>query len=86
MAVIVRPLMLVLWVFILWGSLYGAALTHAIVVDGPAALGRAISGEDPLSGVVSLAAAGLAALVWSSIAAAVLMSRVEKSRDRAKGQ
>lgn len=64
-AVIGRPLVFVVWAFLLWGTLYGAALAYATATEGASALGRVFYGGDPLLGLVSFSAAVLAAVVWS---------------------
>jgi hypothetical protein len=74
-AAIVRPLMLVVWVLVLWGTLYGAALAYAVAANGWGALGRAVSGEDPMGGVISMIAAGFALVAWSALGAAALVGR-----------
>ena len=66
-AVIARPLMFVTWAYILWGTLYGAALAYATATEGPSALGRVLYGGDPFLGILSFAASFLAAVVWSII-------------------
>ena len=75
-AVVGRPLVFVLWAYLLWGTLYGAALAYAVATEGPAALGRVLHGGDPLLGTLSFVAASLAAAVWSIIGAFALLSRL----------
>ena len=61
-------LLLVLWSLVLWGSLYACLLLRATLVEGPrAVLHRVLSGGDVVAGIVNLALAGLAPLVWGLV-------------------
>lgn len=63
--VVARPLLLVFWALVLWGTLYCGVLLHAAFVDGPrAAIARTLSGRDLGAGLLSLALAALAVVVW----------------------
>jgi len=78
LAMIGRPLVLVIWAFLLWGTLYGATLAYATATEGPSALGRVLYGGDPLLGLVSFSAACLAAIVWSIIGVFALINWRQK--------
>jgi len=77
-AVFARPALFVFWVLVLWGTFYGFALAYAIVAEGTGAFRRAISGDDPLGGVVSLMAATLAVVVWTTLGALAFTRRAQK--------
>lgn len=73
---VVRPLLLVFWSLVTWGTLYGLVLIHAAATEGPGpALRRIVAGRDLLGGLVNLALAGGAALVWLGIGVAVWWTR-----------
>jgi len=81
--VVARPLMFVLWMLVLWGTLYGGALLYAVVREGSwEALRRAVSGRDAAAGVVSLIATGVALVVWSLVAVVVWNHRARVKRTR----
>jgi len=84
LALLARPLLFALWVFVLWGTLYAAALAYATVVEGTAAWRRPFSGDDPFGGVLSLIAAGIAIVVWGTIGVVVLLNRVQSQGGRAE--
>jgi hypothetical protein len=77
-AVIARPVLFVIWIFVLWGTLYGCALAYATVVEGTGALRRALSGDDPLGGAVNLIAATVAIAVWTTVGALVFTKWARK--------
>jgi hypothetical protein len=81
--VVGRPLLLVFWSLVVWGSIYGLALLYAVVVDGPAeALRQALSGRDHLAGVTNLALAGFAMIVWSTVGVVIWRSRLSRRQPR----
>lgn len=67
--------MFILWVFLLWGTLYAAALAYAIVVEGPVAWHRPLSGDDPIGGALNLLAAALAIVVWLAVGVGLAVNR-----------
>lgn len=73
--------MFMLWVFIAWGTLYGASLLYAFAASGSSALRHPVSGSDPIAGVVSLMAAGVAAVAWSALGGAMWIARSQKRAD-----
>jgi hypothetical protein len=77
-AVVARPVLFVVWAYLLWGTLYGATLAYAAATEGPDALGRVLFGGDPLLGTVSFIAAVLAAVVWSVIGAFAVLDRLRR--------
>ena len=74
-----RPLLFLLWAYVLWGTLYGGALAYATAIEGPEALGRVLHGGDPLYGIASFVAAFLAAVVWSIIGVFAALGRLRRS-------
>jgi type VI protein secretion system component VasK len=76
-----RLLMLVFWILVLWGTLYGLALMYTIVHAGPSeALRQAQSGRASAAGLTNLALSVLALVVWSLIGVAVWNRRVQRKR------
>jgi hypothetical protein len=66
--VIARPLMFVFWSLILWGTLYLVVLVHGAATQGfGETWHQALSGRDRLGGVVNVALAGIAVLVWAVV-------------------
>lgn len=77
-----RPLLLVLWSLVLWGSLYALVLIYGAATEGPrATLQRAMTGRDVLAGAANLGLAATAALVWVGVGVAAWL---KASRRRAK--
>lgn len=67
-----RPLLLVFWCLVLWGTLYGFLILNAIVTEGPTAVPRMVfSGQDYLLGAVNLSLAATAAAVWLMVGVAI---------------
>ena len=79
--VVGRPLLFVIWSYVLWGTLYGAALAYAIATEGPDALARALYGVDPRLGILNFVAAFLAAVVWSIIGVFAMLNGLRRPRD-----
>lgn len=64
-----RPLLLVFWSLILWGTFYGLILIHAAIREGPGTvLQRVLAGRDLLGGLLNLGLAASAAVVWLGVA------------------
>jgi type VI protein secretion system component VasK len=79
--VIGRPLMLVFWSLILWGTFYGCALLYAVILRGPTvALKEAMAGRDRLAGVGNLTLTACAVVVWSFVGVAVWTVRRARRR------
>jgi hypothetical protein len=79
--VVGRPLLVVFWVLVLWGTLYDVVLLRAAFVEGPIrALQRTVSGRDIAAGLVNLGLAALAPVVWALVGLAVWRSRSLPSR------
>jgi len=79
-----RPILLVFWSFILWGTLYGLVLIYGAVTEGPSAtLRRAMSGQDALAGLANLALAGSAVVVWVGVGIGVAQNRLKGKAKRA---
>ena len=71
-----RPVLLIFWSLVLWGTLYGSLLIHAAATEGlRATLQRTLSGRDLLGGVANLTLAAGAAVVWIGVAVAVWRRR-----------
>jgi hypothetical protein len=82
-----RPLMLVFWMLILWGTLYGSALLYRSVMNGPtAAVRQALSGGDATVGLVSLALSLCAAAVWTALAVGMWQKRRRSADPRDGGE
>jgi hypothetical protein len=79
-----RPVLLILWTLVVWGTIYGVALLVAVATDGPqATLRRVLSGRDVTGGLVNLASTAMAALAW--LAALVTLARsLRKSARRTR--
>jgi hypothetical protein len=83
-----RPLLLILWSLVLWGTLYGLILAHAAFREGPrSVLQRILAGGDLPGGLVNLTLAASAAAVWLGVAVAVWRNglRDRKRRDTRGG-
>ncbi len=71
-----RPLLLVFWCLVFWGTAYGLVLLYGAATEGLTVTAqRALSGRDPIAGIANLALAGLAAAVWMLVGAALLTQR-----------
>jgi hypothetical protein len=71
-----RPVLLICWSLVLWGTLYGLLLLPALLAEGPTAvLQRVLGGRDLLGGVVNVTLAGVAAVVWLLVGVAAWGSR-----------
>ena len=83
--VVGRPVLLVLWSLVIWGSVYGLALLYAVIVDGPTeALQQALSNKDRVAGAANLALMGLAMVVWGCVGLIIWRSRLIRKRPRQK--
>jgi hypothetical protein len=85
--VVGRPLLVVFWALILWGTLYGAVFLHSAFEEGltPALL-RTLSGRDAAAGVINLALAALAPVVWCLVIIALWQNRLDAARKRGRGR
>lgn len=85
-----RPLLVVFWALVVWGTLYCGVFLYAAFVDGPrAALERTLFGRDVGAGLLNLALAGLAVVVWSLVGVIVWNSRASdesKRREDSRGR
>ena len=71
-----RPLLLVFWAVVSWGTLFGGHLVLAALDKGiSGAIQQALSGKDSLAGILNLFSAGLAGGVWCVAGAAYLRYR-----------
>ena len=71
-----RPLLLVFWTLIVWGTVYCVLFAIAVLTDGPSrALERAVTGPDWIFGVANLALAAVAVLVWIAVGLTVVRVR-----------
>ena len=76
-----RPLLLIFWSLVLWGTLYGFLFIHRAATEGPRAmLHRALSGQDLVGGLVNLGLAAGAAVVWLGVGIAVWRARGTNQR------
>lgn len=61
-----RPLLLVFWTLVVWGTVYGALFALAVVTDGPSdALDRATAEPGRIVGIANLSLAAIALGVWA---------------------
>jgi hypothetical protein len=80
--VIARPLLVVFWLLILWGTLYGVVFLDFVAERGAKrAFDQAMSGRDLLAGIGNLALAVGALIVWGIVGFAAWRSRRECSHD-----
>jgi hypothetical protein len=76
-----RPLMLVFWTLILWGTLYGAALVYRAALAGPSvAVRQALSGGNAALALVNVGLSVGAAAVWTAVGVALWQRRRRISR------
>ena len=81
--VVGRPLLVVFWVLMLWGTLYDVVLLRAAFVEGPIkAVQRTVSGRDIGVGLINLGLAAFAPAVWGLVGLAVWRSRSRASTGR----
>jgi hypothetical protein len=73
--VVGRPLLLVLWSLVVWGSVYGLAFLWATVERGPVEAFHQALSTDRAGGAVNLTLAGIGALVWALAGFAVWRGR-----------
>src|ERR671937_3235851 len=84
--VIVRPLMLVFWILVLWGTVYACAFLYAAFVSGSAtALRQALAGRDGLARLISVAISACAAVVWTTLAIGIWQRRRYRGRSEETG-
>lgn len=61
-----RPLLLVFWTLVVWGTVYALVFLVAVVGEGPGpALARATTGPGAVLGIANLALAALSTGVWA---------------------
>jgi hypothetical protein len=78
-SIVVRPLLLMFWLVVGWGTFYGAAFLYAVLGLGPRrAIDQALSGQDVIGGMLNLWLAALAFCVWTIVA--VVIGRARRSR------
>jgi hypothetical protein len=78
-----RPLLLIFWSLVLWGTLYGLILIHAAFREGPSTvLQRVLAGRDLLGGLVNLTVAASAAVVWLGVAIVAWRNRSRGRKQR----
>ena len=74
-----RPLLLVFWTLVVWGTVYALLFAFAALTEGPSrALARATGGPDGAFGIVNLALAVVAVSVWAFLGLAVWRGRTER--------
>ena len=84
--VVGRPLLVIFWALVLWGTLYCAVFLHSAVEEGFAvSLRRTLSGRDAAAGVVNLALAALAPVVWCFVGIALWQNRPSATTNRHSG-
>jgi protein-S-isoprenylcysteine O-methyltransferase Ste14 len=77
-----RPLLLIFWSLVLWGTLYGLILMHAAIREGPrTVLQRVLAGRDLLGGFLNLGLAASAAVVWLGVAIVAWRNRSRGTED-----
>ena len=82
-----RPVLLIFWSLVLWGTLYGSLLIHAAATEGlRATLQRILSGRDLLGGLANLTLAAGAAVVWIGVGVAVWHRRHANERRAPDGK
>lgn len=80
--VVGRPLLLVLWSLVVWGTVYGLAFVGAIVERGPVAAFHQALSTDSAGGAVNLSLAAVAGLVWTLVGLAIWRGRTRRRRSR----
>ena len=71
-----RPLLLVFWTLVVWGTVYAILFAFALLTDGPSvSIARAVGGPDGALGIVNLALAAVAMAVWAFVGAVVWRRR-----------
>jgi hypothetical protein len=71
-----RPLLLVFWTLVVWGTVYAVLFAFAVVTEGPSeAFVRVTTGPDRIFGIVSLTLAVVALLVWGAVGLTVVRVR-----------
>ena len=81
--VVGRPLMLVFWALILWGTLYAGLFVQTVATAGLSeALRQVQSGRDALGGALNLGLAGTAVLVWTVVLTTAFRVYFRKRRAR----
>jgi len=77
-----RPLLLIFWSLVLWGTLYGLILMHAAIREGPrTVLQRVLAGRDLLGGFLNLGLGASAAVVWLGVAIVAWRNRSRGTED-----
>jgi hypothetical protein len=77
---VARPLMLVFWTLILWGTMYGCALLYRSATMGPAtAVRQALSAPEAGVGLLNVILALSAVVVWVIVAVAAWQRRSQRT-------
>lgn len=75
-----RPLLLVFWTLVVWGTVYAASFAFAALTEGPSrAFARATTGPDRVVGIVNLTLAVVALGVWVTVGLTVMRVRAARS-------
>lgn len=79
--VVGRPILVVLWCLVFWGTFYGAAFVYSVASEGFTIVAdRVLSGRDVHGGVVNLALMVFATVVWALVGIVTLRVRAKGSR------
>jgi predicted neutral ceramidase superfamily lipid hydrolase len=71
-----RPLLLVFWTLVVWGTVYAGLLVLAVLTEGPSrAVARATTGPDGVVGIVNITLAVVAVAVWVIVGLTVVRVR-----------
>ncbi|MET0556278.1 MAG: hypothetical protein ABW221_24770 [Vicinamibacteria bacterium] len=63
-----RPLLLVFWTLVVWGTVYAMLFAFAVLTDGPSrAVARAVGGPGGAYGIVNLSLAAVSVSVWAFV-------------------
>ncbi len=74
-----RPILVVFWALVVWGTVYGVMLVQAAYAQGfGVVVASVLGGRDLLGGVANLVLTGTAALVWLGVAVAAWRGRVRR--------
>ena len=82
-----RPLLLVFWTLVVWGTVYALLFAFATLTEGPSqAFARATDGPDGAFGVANLALAAVAVAVWVAVGLTVARVRSAPTAPDEEGQ
>ena len=71
-----RPLLLVFWTLVVWGTVYALLFAFAALTQGPSrALTRAVAGPTGVVGIVNITLAVVAVAVWVIVGLTVVRVR-----------